>query len=59
MFQNLPKNKMNNKCNLQELNLWMNQTWMQNKAEKSMNNIRMQVIQLCRKTQLHYQPLIK
>jgi hypothetical protein len=41
MFQNLHKNKMNNKRNLREMNLWIHQTQMQHKREKSMNNTKM------------------
>jgi hypothetical protein len=41
MFRNMHKNKMNNNCNLWEMNLWMHQTRMQHRREKVMNNIKM------------------
>jgi hypothetical protein len=38
LFRNMHNNKMNNKCNLWEMNLSMHPTWMQYKGEKSVNN---------------------
>jgi hypothetical protein len=41
LLRNMHKNKMNNKYNLWEMNLWMHQTQMQYRGDKSMNNIKM------------------
>jgi len=50
VFQNLNKSKMNNKCNLWEMNMWILQTQMQHGRGKPMNNIKMQQNRLSRKT---------